>query len=125
MRISDWSSDVCSSDLLRGFFRVRARLYVVPTWLLECRWIAAMAIFHLSVKVISRAAGRSAVAAAAYRSAGRLHDERLDRAPDFTNKSGGLHSEVLLPAKAPEEWHPREPPWKRIQAFRKRQNAHL
>src|SRR3546814_14200173 len=96
MRISDWSSDVCSSDLLRGFFRVRARLYVVPTWLLKCRWIAAMAIFHLSVKVISRAAGRSAVAADAYRSADRLHDERLDRQHDFTNNSGVVTPEVKI-----------------------------
>ena len=47
-----------------------------------------MAIFHLSVKVISRSSGRSAVAAAAYRGAERLHDDRLDRDHDFTNKDG-------------------------------------
>ena len=47
-----------------------------------------MAIFHLSVKVISRASGRSAVAASAYRAGERLHDERLDRDHDFTNKDG-------------------------------------
>lgn len=51
---------------------MRARLYVVPTWLVRCNWFAVMAIYHLSVKVISRSAGRSAVAAAAYRCAGRL-----------------------------------------------------
>ena len=61
-----------------------------------------MAIFHLSAKVISRASGRSAVAAAAYRSADRLHDERLDRDHDFTSKSGVVHSEVMLPENAPE-----------------------
>ena len=32
-----------------------------------------MAIYHLSAKVISRGSGRSAVAAAAYRAAERLH----------------------------------------------------
>jgi Ti-type conjugative transfer relaxase TraA len=84
-----------------------------------------MAIFHLSVKVISRAAGRSAVAAAAYRSAGRLHDERLDRAHDFTNKSGVVHSEVLLPENAPEEWHNRERLWNDVEAFEKRKDAQL
>src|SRR3546814_16472715 len=94
-----------------------AVLYVVPRWLLTCRWIAAMAIFHLSVKVISRAAGRSAVAAAAYRSAERLHDERLDRAHDFTNKSGVVHSEVLLPEHAPDEWRARERLWNAVQAL--------
>ena len=84
-----------------------------------------MAIFHLSVKVISRAVGRSAVAAAAYRSAERLHDERLDRAHDFTNKSGVVHSEVLLPEKAPDEWHNRERLWNDVEAFEKRKDAQL
>jgi Ti-type conjugative transfer relaxase TraA len=84
-----------------------------------------MAIFHLSVKVISRAAGRSAVAAAAYRSADRLHDERLDRAHDFTNKSGVVHSEVLLPDNAPDEWHDRERLWNDVEAFEKRKDAQL
>lgn len=84
-----------------------------------------MAIFHLSVKVISRAAGRSAVAAAAYRSADRLHDERLDRAHDFTNKAGVVHSEVLLPENAPEEWQDRERLWNDVEAFEKRKDAQL
>lgn len=84
-----------------------------------------MAIFHLSVKVISRAAGRSAVAAAAYRSAERLHDERLDRAHDFTNKSGVVHSEVLLPENAPDEWNDRERLWNDVEAFEKRKDAQL
>ena len=59
-----------------------------------------MAIYHFSAKVISRAAGSSAVAAAAYRSASRLRDERLDRAHDFSNKAGVVHSEILLPEGA-------------------------
>ena len=84
-----------------------------------------MAIFHLSVKVISRAAGRSAVAAAAYRSADRLHDERLDRAHDFTNKSGVVHGEVLLPENAPDAWHDRERLWNDVETFEKRKDAQL
>ena len=56
-----------------------------------------MAIFHFSAKVIGRSSGRSAVAAAAYRAGERLHDERIDRDHDFTNKAGVLHSEVMLP----------------------------
>src|SRR3546814_5107216 len=82
-----------------------------------------MAIFHLSVKVISRAAGRSAVAAAAYRSADRLHDERLDRAHDFTNKSGVVHSEVMLPTGSKTEWGHREQLWNDIEAIEKRKDA--
>lgn len=84
-----------------------------------------MAIYHLSVKVISRAAGSSAVAAAAYRSAGRLFDERLDRTQDFTNKSGVVHSEVLLPDNAPPEWSDRERLWNDVEAFEKRKDAQL
>ena len=50
----------------------------------------------------------SAVAAAAYRSASRLHDERLDRDHDFTNKAGVVHSEVMLPEGAPEHCRSRD-----------------
>ena len=84
-----------------------------------------MAIFHLSVKVISRAAGRSAVAAAAYRAGERLHDERLDRAHDFTNKAGVVHSEVMLPADTRTEWGDREQLWNHIEAIEKRKDAQL
>jgi hypothetical protein len=51
-----------------------------------------MAIYHLHVKVIGRKAGSSAVAAAAYRSASRLRDHRLERNHDFSNKRGVVHS---------------------------------
>jgi Ti-type conjugative transfer relaxase TraA len=84
-----------------------------------------MAIYHLSVKVISRSAGRSAVAAAAYRSAGRLHDERIDRTHDFTNKGGVVHSEVLLPEGAPEHLSDREQLWNAVEASEKRKDAQL
>ena len=84
-----------------------------------------MAIFHLSVKVISRASGRSAVAAAAYRGAERLHDERLDRDHDFTNKDGVVHSEVMLPECAPEEFADREKLWNTVEAAEKRKDAQL
>ena len=65
--------------------------------------VAVMAIYHFSAKVIGRGAGSSAVASAAYRSASRLHDERLDRHHDFSNKAGVVHSEVMLPDGAPEQ----------------------
>jgi Ti-type conjugative transfer relaxase TraA len=84
-----------------------------------------MAIFHLSVKVISRSSGRSAVAAAAYRGAERLHDERLDRDHDFTNKDGVVHSEILLPEGAPPEFADREKLWNAVEAAEKRKDAQL
>ena len=84
-----------------------------------------MAIYHFSAKVISRAVGSSAVAAAAYRSADRLHDERLGRSHDFSNKAGVVHSEVLLPENAPEEWRDREKLWNDVEAAETRKDAQL
>jgi Ti-type conjugative transfer relaxase TraA len=84
-----------------------------------------MAIYHFSAKVISRARGSSAVAAAAYRSASRLQDERLDRAHDFSAKAGVVHSEVLLPDGAPERWRDREALWNEVEAREARKDAQL
>ncbi|MBU0863789.1 MAG: Ti-type conjugative transfer relaxase TraA [Alphaproteobacteria bacterium] len=84
-----------------------------------------MAIYHFSAKVISRAVGSSAVAAAAYRSADRLHDERLGRSHDFSNKAGVVHSEVLLPDGAPDEWRDREQLWNDVEAAEIRKDAQL
>ena len=84
-----------------------------------------MAIYHFSAKVISRATGSSALAAAAYRSASRLHDQRLDRHHDFSNKAGIVHSEVMLPDGAPEEWQDREKLWNAAEATEVRKDAQL
>ena len=84
-----------------------------------------MAIYHFSAKVISRAAGSSAVASAAYRSASRLHDERIDRHHDFSNKAGVVHSEVMLPDGAPERLSERERLWNEVEAGEKRIDAQL
>ena len=84
-----------------------------------------MAIYHFSVKVISRATGASAVASAAYRSASRLRDERLDRDHDFTNKSGVVHSEILLPDGAPDHLSDRATLWNTVEAGEKRKDAQL
>lgn len=89
------------------------------------KWFAVMAIYHFSAKVIGRGSGRSAVAAAAYRSASRLHDERLGRDHDFTNKAGVVHSEVMLPEGAPERLRERETLWNEVEATEKRKDAQL
>jgi Ti-type conjugative transfer relaxase TraA len=84
-----------------------------------------MAIYHFSAKVISRANGSSAVAAAAYRSASRLEDERLGRGHDFSNKSGVVHSEVMAPEGSPERWKDRETLWNEVELGEKRKDAQL
>jgi Ti-type conjugative transfer relaxase TraA len=84
-----------------------------------------MAIYHFSAKTISRAAGSSALAAAAYRAAERLHDDRLGRTHDFTNKTGVVHSEVMLPEGANEAWSDREKLWNDVEAAEVRKDAQL
>jgi ATP-dependent exoDNAse (exonuclease V) alpha subunit len=84
-----------------------------------------MAIYHFSAKVISRANGSSAVASAAYRSASRLNDQRLDRAHDFSNKAGVVHSEVLLPDGAPERLGDRSTLWNEVEGGELRKDAQL
>ena len=84
-----------------------------------------MAIYHFSMKVVSRANGSSAVAAAAYRSGSRLEDERLGRAQDFSAKSDVVHSEVMLAEGAPERWLNRERLWNEVEAREGRRDAQL
>lgn len=84
-----------------------------------------MAIYHFSAKVIGRSQGRSAVAAAAYRAAERLRDEKLGRDHDYTAKAGVVHSEILLPKGAPERWQDRETLWNEVEAGEKRKDAQL
>ncbi|RSV12321.1 Ti-type conjugative transfer relaxase TraA [Sphingomonas sp. ABOLG] len=84
-----------------------------------------MAIYHFSAKVISRAKGSSAVASAAYRSASRLFDEKLNRHHDFSNKAGVIHSEVMLPDGAPERLNDRTALWNEVEAGEKRKDAQL
>jgi len=84
-----------------------------------------MAIYHLHVKVIGRKSGSSAVASAAYRSASRLRDDRLERSHDFSAKRGVVHSEVMLPENAPQAWSDRERLWNDVEAFEVRKDAQL
>ena len=84
-----------------------------------------MAIFHLSVKVISRNQGRSAVAAAAYRSAEKIVNEWDGVEHDFTRKNWVVHSEVMLPEHAPLEYKDRTVLWNAVEKAEKSSDARL
>lgn len=56
-----------------------------------------MAVYHFSARTVSRSAGRSSTAAAAYRAAERIVDERTGEIHDYTRKGGVVASEVILP----------------------------
>jgi ATP-dependent exoDNAse (exonuclease V) alpha subunit len=70
-----------------------------------------MAIYSLHVKTVSRSKGRSVVAAAAYRAAENIGDDRLGVVWDFTRKGGVLHSEIMTPKGAPEWAQDRSELW--------------
>jgi len=57
-----------------------------------------MSIYSASVKTISRSAGRSATAAAAYRTGKEVIDERTGVIFDYTRRSGVDHVSMHLPA---------------------------
>jgi len=84
-----------------------------------------VAIYHFSAKVIGRSTGRSAVAAAAYRAAERLHDERLDHDHDFTAKADPVHREIMLPEGAPSRWQDRATLWNEVEARERQHNSQL
>jgi Ti-type conjugative transfer relaxase TraA len=84
-----------------------------------------MAIYHFSAKVIQRSHGRSAVAAAAYRSASALEDVRLGQTFDYRAKEGVVHSEIIAPEGAPSRWQDRSTLWNEVEAIERRKDAVL
>ena len=81
-----------------------------------------MAIYHLSVKIISRGQGRSCVAAAAYRAGEKLRDERQGLNHDYTKKHG-VESEIIAPANTPSWVNDREKLWNEVDRAETRCNS--
>ena len=88
-----------------------------------------MAIYHLSVKPISRKGGRSATAASAYRAAEIVHDETTGETFDYTRKRGVEHAEIVLPtecARADINWaRDREQLWNAAEKAENRSNSRV
>lgn len=84
-----------------------------------------MAIYHCSIKIISRSGGRSAVSAAAYRAGECLYNEETGITHDFEHKGGVVMSEILLPDNAPAEYLDRERLWNEVQRAESRSDARL
>lgn len=80
-----------------------------------------MAIYHLSVSVVSRSTGRSAVAAAAYRAGACLRDERTGVVHDYTRRGGVLSAEVVAPPGCAAL--DRERLWQAAEAAERRKDA--
>lgn len=82
-----------------------------------------MAIYHLSVKAISRSAGRSATAAAAYRAGVEITDTRTAEVHDYTRKRGIVSADLVLPAGAPEWATDRAALWNAAESAERRKDA--
>lgn len=82
-----------------------------------------MAIYHLSVKTISRSHGRSATAAAAYRAAAEIVDERTGEIHDYTRKGGVEYTEIILPDNAPDWATDRAKLWNAAEQAETRKNS--
>jgi hypothetical protein len=82
-----------------------------------------MASFHLSVKTVKRSAGRSATAAAAYRSASVIECDREGRMHDYTAKRGVEACFILAPDDAPEWAQDRAALWNAAEARETRSNS--
>ena len=84
-----------------------------------------MNYFHLEAKVVSRGAGRSVIAAAAYASCSQLYNDYDGLTHDYTRKHGCLYSEVFLPLYAPEEWKDRQLLWEAVESVEKTKDSRL
>lgn len=83
-----------------------------------------MAMFHLCIKVCSkRGAGKSSVAAAAYRACEAIEDDRTGITYDYTKKGGHVYGEINLCKNAPAEYQDRTNLWNAVEKIEKNKNA--
>ncbi len=71
---------------------------------------------------VSRGAGQSAIAAAAYRSGEKLYDERAQEAHDYTRRFGVVANGIEMPERGGPAWS-REQLWNEAEAAEKRKDA--
>ena len=83
-----------------------------------------MAIYYAKVNIISRGKGRSAVAAAAYRSGERIRNNYDGVLHNYTRKSGVVYAQILLPKNAPSRFADRGTLWNEVEAG-ERKNGRL
>ncbi|TPM33558.1 hypothetical protein FJ955_02070 [Mesorhizobium sp. B2-2-2] len=82
------------------------------------------ALYHAQAKIFKRSEGRSAVAAAAYRSASCLTDDRTGQEFDYRKKHK-VFAFIIAPADAPAWAYDRQELWNRSEAADKRKDAQI
>ena len=84
-----------------------------------------MATYHCSVKVMKRSSGRSATAAAAYRSGSSIECEREGRTHEYTKKQDVDAAFIMSPDNAPDWASDRSAVWNRAELSEKRKDAQV
>lgn len=84
-----------------------------------------MAIYHMSIKNISRGKGKTAIAAAAYRAGTILTDNETGITHNYAKKSEVIYTEIILPEHAPAEYATREILWNEVQKIETQDRARL
>jgi len=84
-----------------------------------------LAIYHLSIKIVSRGKGKSAVAAAAYQAGAVIRNEYDGLTHDYSKKTGVVHTEILLPDNAPREYTDRATFWNAVEKCERYKTAQL
>ena len=101
------------------------RLYYFCGFYYPIREVIPIAIYHCNISIVSRGKGKSAVAAAAYRSGEKLTNEWDGMTHDYTRKGGVVHTEILLPPHAPSSFSDRSTLWNSVELYEKAGNAQL
>lgn len=93
----------------------------------QTRLVEEMPLFRLEAKIFSREKrGRSVVAAAAYRTGGKLKDERNEKIYDYSRRSAGvIRTVILAPEGAPDWVRESETLWNTVERGEKRVDAQL
>ena len=103
----------------------RWRLYHFCGFYYPIREVIPIAIYHWNIGIVSRGKGKSAVAAAAYRSGEKLTNEWDGMTHDYTRKGGVVHTEIMLPLHAPPSFSDRSTLWNSVELYEKAGNAQL
>ena len=84
-----------------------------------------MALYHFSVKQVSRGKGQTVVNSAAYISGQKLYNDYYGQVHDYTKKSGVMFTEILKPDYVPERLSDREILWNEVERAEKSKQAQL
>lgn len=84
-----------------------------------------MALYHFHAGVVTRSAGSSVVASAAYCAGEKLHSAYYGEDADYTRKAGVIYTKIFLPPSAPNEYKDRETLWNAVEKAEKHPRAQL